>query len=246
MGKKSTKDKLELKWENTDTYKLYYKPYEYVTKLPPTKAIYEHAKAVNKTVILTKKLFLAFMNEDFDKAEELHPKVRLAEFKADNIKSIIRDKSPRRFFSALTKDDMHTFLSELDAVADSAEHLADLLVARNTVFPSEIKAEFKKHLQIVECSVGLLLDVIKDLETLVKRIFRKKDVDKVLEKLHRVGIAEHEADKIKVKLRKMIYNLKDHDMIAIYHMLKIIEYADRIADHAENVEGRIRIIIQQQ
>ncbi|MDP7264504.1 MAG: DUF47 family protein, partial [Candidatus Thermoplasmatota archaeon] len=203
----------------------------------------EHAKAVHQTVILMKKMFDSYIEEDFENAERYLPKVKEAEFEADNIKSIIRDKLPRSFFSSLTKDDMNSFLKELDSVADSAEDVADYMAARRTKIPDEVKKSFKKHSDIVAQSMNILFDVITDLGRVVKSVFRKKDVDELLQKLHCVSIAEHEADKVKMELRNILFNLEGHDPIAVYHMLKLLQFSDYVADHAENVEGRIRIIV---
>jgi predicted phosphate transport protein (TIGR00153 family) len=91
--------------------------------------------------------------------------------------------------------------------------------------------------------MNILFDVITDLGRVVKSVFRKKDVDELLQKLHCVSIAEHEADKVKMELRNILFNLEGHDPIAVYHMLKLLQFSDYVADHAENVEGRIRIIV---
>lgn len=240
--KLSGKKKLQAKIEGTDAYHLYYEPYLYILDLRPLEAIQEHAKAVNDTVSNMKYMFHAYLEGHFDKADTFLPKVKESEFRADNIKSIIRDKLPRSFFSGLTKDSMNTFLKELDAVADSAEDVADYLAVRRTEIPEEIKIDFKKHIGIVSHSVNILFNAIKHLDQVKKGMFRKKDVDGLLQKLHCVAIAEHEADKIKMKIRKTIFNLKDHDPIAVYHMLKLLQFSDAVADHAENVEGRIRMI----
>jgi len=243
-GKKklSGRKKLQAKIEGTDAYHLYYEPYMYILDLRPLEAIQEHAKAVNDTVSNMKYMFHAYLEGDFEKADTFLPKVKEFEFRADNIKSIIRDKLPRSFFSGLTKDSMNTFLKELDAVADSAEDVADYLAARRTEIPEEIKIGFKKHIGIVSQSVHILFDAIKHLDQVKKGVFRKRDVDELLQKLHCVAIAEHEADKVKMKIRKDIFNLEGHDPIAVYHMLKLLRFSDAVADHAENVEGRIRMI----
>ncbi|MDP6155666.1 MAG: DUF47 family protein [Candidatus Thermoplasmatota archaeon] len=244
MGKKiSNRKKLQAKIDNTDMNHIYYDPYQYILNLKPMEAIQEHAKAVHQTVILMKKMFDSYIEEDFENAERYLPKVKEAEFEADNIKSIIRDKLPRSFFSSLTKDDMNSFLKELDSVADSAEDVADYMAARRTKIPDEVKKSFKKHSDIVAQSMNILFDVITDLGRVVKSVFRKKDVDELLQKLHCVSIAEHEADKVKMELRNILFNLEGHDPIAVYHMLKLLQFSDYVADHAENVEGRIRIIV---
>ena len=52
------------------------------------------------------------------------------------------------------------------------------------------------------------------------------------------------ADKIKKKLRKALYDQeKNMSMLAIYQMLRVVIFFDRIADHAENVEGGIRSLV---
>jgi len=235
-------EKLKAKIDETDAYHLYYEPYTYILEMRPMQAIQEHAKAVNRTVMLMKKMFEAYLNEDFDESDKFIAKVKEAEFNADNIKSIIRDKLPRSFFSALTKDDMNMFLKELDAVADSAEDVADFLSARRTRIPEIVKKKFEKHVTMVSDSMNILFDAIKHLDLVKRGAFRKKDVDELLKKLHCVAIAEHEADKVKMDIRKTLFNLEDVDPVAIYHMLKLLQFTDNVADHAENVEGRIRII----
>jgi uncharacterized protein Yka (UPF0111/DUF47 family) len=55
---------------------------------------------------------------------------------------------------------------------------------------------------------------------------------------------EHEADLIKTRLRKKLYkSQKDLDFLSIYHLLRITDFVDYIANHAENVEDRLRTII---
>jgi uncharacterized protein Yka (UPF0111/DUF47 family) len=87
-------------------------------------------------------------------------------------------------------------------------------------------------------------DAVENIKDLVESGFIKKEREETKNYIHKVHEAEYNADQKKYDLTKKIYELeKKLKPMDEYHLLKIADWVDDIADHAENVADWLRSMI---
>jgi hypothetical protein len=186
----------------------------------------------------------SFIQQEFDELDKQWERVQNLEYEADLIKIAIREHMPTTLYLPIPTSNIYEFLREMDSVADCAENVADLLTLRRTVIPQEVRKDFVKHVDTVIRTVNTLMVSIERVSTLYKTGFDEKKKAELLKQLFRVSEMEWKADTIKRQTRKKIYEL-EHEvaLLALHHLLDILHETDEIADHAENVEARLRTIL---
>ena len=87
-------------------------------------------------------------------------------------------------------------------------------------------------------------DAVCNIKDLVETSFVKREREQTKEFIYKVHELEYKADKKKYELTKGIYKLeKKLNPMDVYHLLKIADWVDDIADHAENVADWLRAMI---
>jgi uncharacterized protein Yka (UPF0111/DUF47 family) len=87
-------------------------------------------------------------------------------------------------------------------------------------------------------------DAVCNLRDLVESSFVKKEREQTKEFIYKVHEWEHKADIKKYEMTSGIYKLeKKLTPMDMYHLLKIADWVDDIADHAENVADWLRAMI---
>jgi uncharacterized protein Yka (UPF0111/DUF47 family) len=87
-------------------------------------------------------------------------------------------------------------------------------------------------------------DAVCNIKDLVETSFVKREREQTKEFIYKVHKLEYKADKKKYEMTKGIYTLeKKLDPMDVYHLLKIADWVDDIADHAENVADWLRAMI---
>ena len=135
-------------------------------------------------------------------------------------------------------------LREQDAILDHAENLAIMLDMRHTKIPKELQKLFIEHAKLIVKTVEAMEDAVGNLCDLIETSFVKREREQTKEFIHKVHQWEYEADKKKYEMTKGIYKLeKKLNPMDVYHLLKIADWVDDIADHAENVADWLRAMI---
>jgi len=135
-------------------------------------------------------------------------------------------------------------LREQDKILDHAENLAKMLDMRHTKIPKELQEVFIEHTKLVVKTVTAMEDAVEKIQDLVETGFVKREREQTKEFVHKVHEYEWKADQKKYEMTKGIYKLeKKLDPMDIYHLLKIADWVDDIADHAENVADWLRAMI---
>ena len=93
-------------------------------------------------------------------------------------------------------------------------------------------------------TVNAMEDAVENIKDLVETSFVKREREQTKEFVYRVHELEYKADKKKYEMTKGIYRLEsDLSPMDMYHLLKIADWVDDIADHAENVADWLRAMI---
>jgi len=210
----------------------------------PFAGLLEHMKRVKKCIEVLREGLKEYYNGNFEKFSETAKKVSKIEHEADLIKGNIRAHLPKSILMPVDKGQFQWLLREQDAILDHAENLAEMLDMRHTKIPEELRGLFIEHLEKVMETVRAMEDAMSRFRILLETSFVTKERDMVKKKIHEVHRKEWEADQIKYKLTREIYRMENKlKPMDEYHLLKIADWVDDIADHAENVADLIRSMI---
>jgi len=210
----------------------------------PFKPLHMHVLKVKETVDLLKPAVRAFCNEDFKGVEKLAVEISSLEHECDTIKNDIREHLPKSLFMPVDRSDILIFLKEQDTVADMAEDAAILMTVRKTKgMPKDIKDGLIRLTDKVVDAVDALEVAASEITDLLESSFSKKEVNKMLEIIHKIDDEEWISDKIGLKLIKDIYIHEDELGHGVSHLLHISDVLGDVADYAENAGDRLRAMI---
>lgn len=224
--------------------KIHYRPFMHVIRKSPLEPLMEQAEKALEAVINLQNMLQLYTEERYDESDALFDTISRCEKDADKIEEYVREHMPKKLFMPIAREAILAMLREQDSIADLAEDIASLLKVHHTKWPQDVRDDMLKHNQTIVEAVENMQLAIQHVSDLLHTSFRRKDIDHILAHVHDVDKKEHEADAIKRRVRARIYGLKDEmDFLSIYHLLRVLAHQDYIANHAENVEDRLRTIL---
>ena len=210
----------------------------------PFDQLLEHMCKVKECIDILGKGLIGYYKGDYKEFSDVAKKVSSIEHEADLIKGNLRNHLPSTLFMPVDKGKFLWALREQDAILDHADNLAVMLDMRHTKIPKELQKIFIEHAEIVMKTVGAMEDAVYNIRDLVETSFVKREREQTKEFIYTVHEFEYQADKKKYEMNKGIYKLeKKLDPMDVYHLLKIADWVDDIADHAENVADWLRAMI---
>ena len=210
----------------------------------PFDQLLEHMCKVRECIDILGDGLSRYYKGDYKNFSQLAKKVSEIEHEADIIKSNLRNHLPSSLFMPVDKGKFMWALREQDAILDHAENLVKMLDMRHTKIPKELQKVFIEHSNLVMKTVRAMEDAVCNIKDLVQTSFVKRERQQTKEFIYKVHEYEYKADKKKYEMTLGIYNLeKKLSPMDVYHLLKIADWVDDIADHAENVADLLRAMI---
>jgi hypothetical protein len=210
----------------------------------PFSQLLEHMDKICDCINILGDGLIRYYKGDYKDFPAIAKKVSEIEHQADLIKSNIRNHLPSHLFMPVDKGKFLWALREQDAILDHAENLAHMLDMRHTKIPKKLQGVFIEHAKLVIKTVEAMEKAVCNIRDLVETSFVKKEREQTKEFIYKVHEFEWKADQKKYEMNKVIYELeKKLDPMDVYHLLKIADWVDDIADHAENVADWLRAMI---
>jgi len=210
----------------------------------PFVQLVDHMCKVSEGISILEDGLIKYYNGEYTGFSEITKKVSKIEHEADIIKGNIRNHLPSSLLMPVDKGKFLWALREQDAILDHAENLTEMLDMRHTKIPKEIRDMFIEHAKLVMQTVKAMEEAVSNIRDLVETGFVKREREQTKEYIYKVHKLEWKADKKKYEMNKGIYKLeKKLDPMDVYHLLKITDWVDEIADHAENVADWLRSMI---
>ena len=210
----------------------------------PFGQLLEHMSKVKDCVNVLHNGLKNYYKGNYKSFSSVASQVSQLEHEADLIKGNIRNHLPKTIFMPVDKGKFLWALREQDKILDHAENLAKMLDMRHTKIPKNLQDDFITHVDLVMKTVRKMEEAVENIRDLIETSFVKREREQTKEFIYEVHEFEREADKKKYEITKGIYKLeKKLDAMDIYHLLKIIDWVDDIADHAENVADWLRSMI---
>ncbi len=213
-------------------------------KKSPFEQLLEHMGKVNECVNILGDGLIRYYKGEYESFSEIAVIVSKLEHDADLIKRNLRNHLPSFVFIPVDKGKFMWALREQDKILDHAENLAKMLDMRHTKIPKELQEVFIEHVELVVKTIKAMEDAVENIQDLVETGFVARERDQTKQFVYRVHNYEWKADQKKYEMTKGIYRLeKKLNSMDMYHLLKIADWVDDIADHAENVADWLRAMI---
>ena len=203
-----------------------------------------HMCKVSEGISILENGLINYYKGEYKGFSDITKKVSKIEHEADIIKGNILNHLPSSLLMPVDKGKFLWALREQDAILDHAENLSEMLDMRKTKIPKELQKVFIEHADLVMNTVKAMEAAVCNIRDLVETGFVKREREQTKEFIYKIHHLEYQADQKKYEMTKGIYKLeKKLDPMDVYHLLKITDWVDEIADHAENVADWLRSMI---
>jgi predicted phosphate transport protein (TIGR00153 family) len=165
------------------------------------------------------------------------------EHEADDIKNEIRSRLPRRLFMAIERRDMLEILDHQDSIADCAQDIAGLVDQRSMVAPEGLAEPLLDLVRKVVFTCEHASQVIQELDDLVETGFSGRTAGRVQEMINALNALESETDAIAERAQRKLFAMEDELGVSTVFWSQLIIWVGRMADHAEKVGNRLRLLI---
>lgn len=210
----------------------------------PFSQLLDHMAKVRECIDLLGEGLIKYYQGDYKNFSKLSKNISELEHEADIIKSNLRNHLPSSLFMPVDKGKFMWALREQDAILDHADNLVNMLNMRRTKIPDELQEVFISHSKLVMKTVKAMEEAVSNIKDLVETSFVRREREQTKEFIYKVHEFEYKADKKKFEMTKGIYKMeKELEPMDVYHLLKISDWVDDIADHAENVADWLRAMI---
>jgi len=210
----------------------------------PFKPMQEHMDVVLRCVREAVPLLEALCADDEAAVRAAWERIDALEGEADRLKNDLRAHLPKRLMLPVDRRDLLEILDLQDSIADKLQDVAGLLLERKMPVPASMAPKLLALVRSAERTCEQSAVAIASLDELVEIGFRGREADRMSECIERIGALEGETDRLETELLSELFRLED-EMSAVSVMLwyQIIGWIGDIADNAEKVGNRLRLLI---
>ena len=210
----------------------------------PFTALQKHMRIAVDCADLVPGLFEAVAEGDRDRFKLIKDQIFEKEEEADRVKNKLRRRLPRGLFMPVNRSDLLEVLDMQDSIADVAQDIACLLYEREMDIPEPMQAQL---IPFVNRCVDVCHDaqnIIEQLDELLEMGFRGREGKRVEQLIRDLNKAEDETDEMGVALTRTLFKHED-DMnpVSVLFWYRLIEWIGDLADYAEKVGNRLRLMI---
>ena len=210
-------------------------------KKSPFEGLKNHAEKLVEGVGKLRSAVNAYLDEDFEAFEKFAEEVIRIENEADLIKGNVRNHLPKGIFMPVDRGDFLSCLREQDSVIDACEDAVVWLQFRRGSIDGDFKRKLKEYMSGIISMVENVAGILMEIHRLIGSI-SIKERKRVKEKIKSLHFDESETDAMERQLIKQIF-ASGKDMMDVYHLIHVIFFLGHIADHAENIGDRIRVMM---
>ena len=209
----------------------------------PVGPMQEHMRVVVACAHEIVPLVEAMANGDAAAVRERRAAIDDLEHEADSIKNEIRNNLPRRLMLALERRDMLEILDNQDSIADVTQDIAELVDQRGMVLPPPLVEPMTALAARVVAACDQGQKVINELDELVETGFSPRETARVETMISELGRIESETDELQDRACRVLFGLEDELGVATVYWHQIILWIADLADYAERVGNRLRLLI---
>ena len=189
-------------------------------------------------------LFEALIAGDIEALKAQQKRIAELESEADELKNELRNHLPKKLFMPVDRRDLLVILDLQDTIADVAEDIGDILVARTWTVPEDMKEPLIEFVQTAVRAAVAGRTVVKQLDDLVSVGFTGPESDAVLEKIEEVLQLEEESDLLELKVTQVLFAHEDEmSAVSVILWMRILDWVGDLADYPKKVCNRLRLLI---
>ena len=210
----------------------------------PFKALQVHMRVVLECASEIPPLFDALAAGDQERVEATKNKIFEKEAEADKIKNDLRGALPKSLFMPVDRRDLLDVLQMQDSIADTAQDIAGLLVERRMEIPDFMQepmlALARRSVDACEQSAK----IIEELDELLAMGFRGREASQVEAMVEKLNLIEDDTDELGIELARHLFEHEDEmKPVSVMMWYQLIEWVGDLADYAEKVGDRLRLLI---
>ena len=210
----------------------------------PFSALQGHMRVVLECVHQMPVLFEALAKGDQKEVATIKDIIFEREEEADRLKNELRNRLPKSLFMPVDRRDLLEVLQMQDSIADTAQDIAGLLVERPMDLPEFMQepmlALTQRCVDVCEKSA----EIIEELDELLAMGFRGKEANRVEEMVTALNKIEDETDELGLELTRRLFQHEDEiKPVSVMMWYQLIQWVGDLADYAEKVGDRLRLMI---
>lgn len=210
----------------------------------PFKPMQKHMGIVNDCVAEVPRLFEALIAGDQAGVESAKEAIFDKEHAADALKNELRSHLPKSLFMPVDRRDLLEVLAMQDSIADTAQDIAGLLVERHMTVPEGMADTLRVFVQRCVDTCVETRQVIDELDELVETGFRGREASIVEEMVNRISTIEDETDKLGMALSRALFQQEEAiGPVSVMFWYQLLQWIGDLADYAEKVGDRLRLLI---
>lgn len=210
----------------------------------PFKPMQAHMRIVRECVSEVPGLFEALIAGNQEEVAAHKERIFAKEQEADDLEHNLRAHLPKSLFMPVDRRDFLDVLTVQDSIADTAQDIAGLMIERDMSVPEEMKEPLSALVQRCVDTCNHAATIIEELDELLEMGFRGKEVTKVEEMVAKLNKVEDETDEMGMELARILFS-KEDDMkpVSVIFWYQMIQWIGDLADNAEEVGNRMRLLI---
>jgi predicted phosphate transport protein (TIGR00153 family) len=160
------------------------------------------------------------------------------------VKHEVRAGLPRSLFLPVDRRDVLEVLHFQDSIADTAQDIAGLLLERKMSVPEHMADPLELFVERCVEVVGLAAEIVAAFDQLLEVGFKGPEVDEMEGKINRLNAAEDGTDDLGMALVRSLFAHEDEmKPVSVMMWYRLIEWIGDLADYAEKVANRVRLLI---
>lgn len=209
----------------------------------PIRPMQRHMKTAIRCAREVLPLVEAMASADAEAVSRARHEINRLEHEADGIKHEIRSHLPKRLFMAAERRDMLEILDYQDSIADVAQDIAQLAEMRSMSIPEDLREPVLELVRRVLVTCEQSGQIIDHLDELLEAGFGQRETARVEEMIRRLNQLESETDELAEKAKRMLFGMEEELGVGTYFWYQIINWIGNMADYAERVGNRLRLLI---
>lgn len=210
----------------------------------PFGPLQEHMRVVTECAEEVVPLFDALRAQDHDGVRARKDRIFELEGEADDLKNELRSHLPRSLFMPVDRRDLLDMLNAQDSIADTAQDIAGLVAVRGMDVPGFLADGLLPYAKRVLDAVHKCREVIGELDDLLELGFRGREVERVETLIREISVIETETDDQGMEMVGLLFEHQEElSALEIVYWDRLIELVGDIADYAEDVGDRLRLLI---
>ena len=209
----------------------------------PVRPLQEHMRAAVACAREVLPLFEDMAAQRTDALSAHRARIDDLEHEADRIKNEIRLHLPKRLFMAFERRDMLEILDCQDSIADVAQDIAELIDQRQMELPQPLAEPVLELIRRVITACEQAETVINKLDELVETGFGPRESARVEEMVSELNRIETETDELSERASRVLFQIEDELGLSTFFWYQLIGWIADMADYAERVGNRTRLLI---